>query len=182
MKNKWIVLLCAFCLLCGCSRVWLSPDRYDPAFSTADYAEYKGKSLLFVFYNRADNTTLGYYYSVDSQERYTSHPSVSSYFYKVFQTALRHSGIKLYDAMPSSKIIPELRWYLFGFSDREIVVEIDIRRDEEQLYRKRYTIKMPPPEKRDQEYLEQRAYAMIDKITVEILKDSNLKKCVASLQ
>ena len=93
----WLVGLLACCAAWGCGqRIYLSSSEYVSGIHAGDFSAYRGKSLLMPsFTNRAENTSIFYWYGADGR-RYGG-PLLTSFFWYVFKEDFNHIGVTVFD-------------------------------------------------------------------------------------
>jgi hypothetical protein len=147
----------------GCSRsfIGLSSSSYAPKFQAAEFSDYRGKEVYMPgFANRAENTSVFYYYSTDGNRRYGG-PLLASYFWYCFKSAFTHIGVKVYDGgAPAS--VPKLDVEFPSLTDAEFQFTVSLEGQGVPPFRKTYKVAAPPPQSDDLSYLAERAYAMND--------------------
>jgi hypothetical protein len=176
MKSLCLGLILGVFLFAGCSTssvyVDISYDRYTPRFQADKYPAYKDKKLfLSTFTNNAKNTSVFYYFSPDSKIKYGEY-TIASYYWYCFEKAFNKIGMNIYKETASSDIAE----FIFNFdylSDQKISYSVTVKKRMNAVYQKKYEITMPTPESEDKQYLENRAYEMVDDIIVNILSDTN---------
>jgi hypothetical protein len=173
---KGICLLLAVCVLlfsgCATSSVYvdISYDRYSPQFQAEKYSAYKGKYLfLSTFDNNAKNTSVFYYFSPDSKRKYGEY-AIASYYWYCFEKAFNKIGMTVYkETAPSD--IPEFIFKFDHLTDQKISYSITVKKRMNVVFQKKYEVTMPAPESEDKQFLENRAYEMVDSIITNILND-----------
>jgi hypothetical protein len=172
MKRLFLLVVLFAVVLSGCTRIWLDHRNYNPKIQQNKYLTYKDKDVLITVYHRSDNSDFAYYYS-DSHFRlkYTSHPSVNMFLDSAYQKAFYSAGLRVHRSHPHIRIIPELRIIISALSDETMTLEAQILLDEGIRFAKSYRIIMPYVDSRNQQILEQNAYAMIDESVKTILGD-----------
>jgi hypothetical protein len=166
------MLLIMSLLACKGIEIMIQQDRYTPAFSAPEYSKYKGKSIyLSSFENRANDTFLWGYQSLDRKITYKSQVSVlESYFGDCFQKAFHSIGMGVYkDAGPAG--VPEFHFILTSLNDQEFNFTVTLLKNGFLLFEKKYTVTMPSAQTVNISELEKRAYELIDLSFTTILND-----------
>jgi len=184
-QNKIIFfILVLLILLPGCQlqkKVSIDRNRYIPEFSVPDPA-YKGKMLnLLSLVDKANDISLGYYYSSDKEIIYENqYGSIMSYLWYCFRDGLRHAGLGvLEDAKPDGNI-PDLRITINSITDRHFEFQIRLAKGGVTLLEKKMAVESGPAADNSNTALERNAYAVMDKAVQAILEDGEFKKAFLS--
>ncbi len=161
--------LLAVLWLSGCRTfVELSSDRYVPRLPPTIYG-YEGTQLLMQgFENRANDTSIFYYYSPTSRASYGG-PVLASYLWYSFQKALLRLGIHVYNQPPAAPV-PEMRLGFLSWNDQHFQCEVQLLFPGQVPFVKQYGITSPAPVE-DPAYMEQQAYRQVDQIVSRIFDD-----------
>ncbi len=177
------ILLCALLAVntaAQANTVAVSLTNYSPNF-TADLSVYKGKHInLLDFDNKAKDTTLGSYYSLDRKTHYSGSSFIDNYFWYSCEKALMSLGMVVSNRNKPDPHAPGVWMSLKSMSEVKFEVEVKLQKF---IYgaslTKIYTItgeNLPDKaEQRTKEYLEQRAYNMTSKLFETILNDPEFK-------
>jgi hypothetical protein len=176
MKSISLCLTLFVILFAGCSTssvyVDISYDRYAPRFQADSFQAYKGKNLfLSNFDNNAKNTSVFYYFSPDNKIKYGEY-AIASYYWYCFEKAFNKIGMNTYKENAPSDI-PEFIFKFYFLTDQKISFEVIVKKRLNAVYQKKFELAMPAPESQDKQYLENRAYDMVDSIITNILNDQN---------
>jgi hypothetical protein len=166
---------------CGRSYVRLDSANYIPKFPPADFADYQNKSVYMPsFANRADNTTIFYYYGADGSRTYGG-PVLASYFWYCFKNAFSHIGVRVYDrGAPQS--VPKLEVEFPALSEVEYQFTVNLDSPGHKPFRKTYKVPAPPPASDDSTYLAERAYTMNDLAFTNIIYDPEFRAAFMEAQ
>ncbi|HOO71271.1 MAG TPA: hypothetical protein PK926_05875 [Spirochaetota bacterium] len=188
VKKFYIPLISLLVIAAGClsSNVKLRQDTYIPSFNAEEFSEYKGKSIyLPSFVNRAENTTVWYYYSLDKKRKYLMN-NLEQFFWNCFQDAFLHVGIFVYESgYPGQGVsvedrlkegLKEFRLQFSSMTDTEYRFIVTLCDRGSIVFQRKFIIPMDLPEIEDNAALEQRAFKMIDKSIRTILKDPDFKE------
>ncbi|MBM4356430.1 MAG: hypothetical protein FJ109_21985 [Deltaproteobacteria bacterium] len=161
-----LVMSCA----AGGTYVFVSQDRYVPKLPP-EAEDYRGRTVYMPgFENRAEDTSVFYYYSPDRSATYEGAPSLQSYLWYCFEKALKKAGMAVYhEGGPVGA--PELWIAILSWTDRKLVVEVVLLKETVEVYRAKFTIHGKPPVDGQPEQLEKAAYQMIDNAVAGILRD-----------
>jgi hypothetical protein len=174
----WLVALSLMVSAFGCSRglyVYVQQDKYTPQLHE-NLNVYKGTAVfLNSFENRAQNTSMFYYYSPDFGVTYEGSPSLHSYVWYCFKKAFTSLGMRVYEADPPADV-PEIRLVFTTLTDREFKFEVTVLKDGQEVFKNTYAIAAPAPEDMRPEALEERAYRMIDAAVSSILFDQKFQQ------
>jgi hypothetical protein len=166
--------LCVAACASGVSGTKVDLLKYTPSFS-ADLSGYQGKHIyLLNAGNEAQNTTIWYYYSPDKQFTYSvGDNSIENYFWYSFEKALRSLGMVVSTEDRPDPIAPGMQLTLKSISDAEYTVEVKLKKLEGPFFTKVYTVPADPiaPAERTAGNLEQRAYAMTNRLITAVLSD-----------
>ncbi len=187
-KSFSIVFACGMLmsLLTSCASstyVYVQQDKYKPQFSAQDFRDYKGKSIVLnSFTNRAQNTSLFYYYSKDKKVCYEGSPSIQSYIWYCFKKAFMHVGVFVQGPQGgpfSATIVPEgmklVEFELISLTDTNLEFNINLFKEIRMIYQKSFTITMPQSADQTPLSLENNAYKMMDEAFTAVLSDSGFK-------
>ena len=192
LKNFFIPLILLLVITTGClsSNIKLRQDSYIPSFNTEEFKEYKGKSIyLPSFVNRAENTTVWYYYSLDKKRKYLMN-NLEQFFWNCYQDAFLHVGIFVYESgYPGQGVsvedklkegLKEFRLQFSSMTDTEYRFIVTLCDRGSIVFQRKFIIPMDAPQTEDDAALEQRAFKMIDKSIRTILKDPDFKEAFFS--
>ncbi len=165
--------LLAGCLAASCAGgtyVWVSQDRFV-AELPQEAGDYRGKPIFMPgFENRADDTSMFYYYSPDRTVKYEGAPSIQSYLWYCFEKAFRKAGMRVYSE-GGPVYAPELQLRILSWTDREMVLEVALLRETEEVFSDKFAIPGDPPQGAQPAELEAAAYRMVNAAVSEILRD-----------
>jgi hypothetical protein len=150
----------------------LSYERYSPQFQIDKYSALKNKKLfLSSFTNNANNTTVFYYFSPDFKIKYGQY-AIASYYWYCFAKAFNRIGMTTYqDNAPSD--IPEFTFKFDYLTDQKIIYQVIVNKRYNVVYQRNFEVTMPASGSEDKNFLENRAYQMMDSIITNILDDPN---------
>ena len=178
----WITLATIVVLMSvsGCRRgvhVYVQQDKYNPQLHE-NLNVYKGTPVfLSNFTNRADNTSMFYYYSPDYGVTYEGSPSLQSYLWYCFQKAMTSLGMKVYsreDNPPAEA--PEIQLVFTSLTDQEFKFEVTVLKGKQEVYKNSYAIAAPPSKDMRPVALEERAYRMVDAAISTVLFDQKFQQ------
>jgi len=184
--SKTAVVLAIVIIAAGCiaTTVPLRKNNYVPCFDAGEFEEYRGTSIYMpAFENRADNTSIWHYYSLDKKRKYQSN-NLEQLFWNCFQDAFLHVGVfvyeKIYPFHEKSRDafydgIKEFRLQFSSLTDTEFRFIVTLVCKGRIVFQRKFIIPMVFPETEDKALLEQRAFKMIDKTLRTILKDQNFR-------
>lgn len=166
---------------CGRSFVRLDSASYIPRFPPADFADYQNKSVYMPsFANRADNTTIFYYYGAEGSRSYGG-PVLASYFWYCFKNAFTHIGVRVLErGAPQS--VPKLEIEFPALSELEYQFTVTLDAPGRKPFRKSYKVPAPPPASDDATYLAERAYTMNDLAFTTIIYDPEFRSAFMQAQ
>ncbi len=175
---------------CASSNVNLKQNMYAPSFNADEFRDYRGRGVyLPPFVNKADNTTLWFYSSVDKKRKYVMN-SVEQFFWNCCQDAFLHVGIFVYESPSVSPAVnpdekfkqgfKEFRMQLSSLTDMEYRFIVTLYDGRSIVFQRKFIIPMNPPEGEDMAALEKRAYAMVDRSFETILKDQGFRDAFLS--
>lgn len=173
-------LLCLF-FQAGCAgtglKIWVRQEVYTPQLDK-QLQIYKGTAVyLNSFTNRAENTSIFYYYSPDGKMKYEGAPTIASYLWYSFRKAFLSVGMRVYeDAAPPD--IPEVLLTFTSLTDQQFVFTSEVLKEKQLACSRQFTITEPPPTSMEPSALEQRAYKMIDSAVSTLLLDKEFQKAV----
>ena len=155
--------------LSGCRTfVELNSDRYVPNMPDTIRGYQETQLFLQGFENRANDTTIFYYYSPSSGASYGG-PVLASYLWYSFQKALLRLGIHVYDSAPGVPV-PEMRLAFSSWSDQHFVCDVQLLFPGQAPLAKRYDLAFSDPGE-DPDHMELRAYRQVDQIVGRIFGD-----------
>ena len=196
MKTRTMVMLVLSVLLlsaCAARNPKVFVDvffaSYTPAFDTAAYEDYKGKTLILdSIRNEARNTTMLGYYSADGNIRYTTNympgkmsPPLESFLWYTLQKSFARAGITATSDIVSEDAL-DLHLNIIAMSDQETRFQMQLARSGKVLSQNEITVPQSPTTSTDPADLEKRAYACFDAITVAILDHPDFRKELLSPQ
>ena len=163
------------------SYVWVKQDVYNPKAS-AKLADYKDRAIFLAnFENRAENTTLFYYFDPDHEMYYEGAPTLHSYLWYCFEKALQRAGVLVYrDTAPPT--VPEFQLSFNSWSDEVFKCYVRLLKNGMIQFQKEFRITFQPPAHPDPEAMEVRAYEDMDKIIETIFLDPALKEAFDKLK
>jgi hypothetical protein len=181
----FILLICA-CTLSKIKRPEVFVDvycsLYSPKFNNNNYADYKGKKIIFDSIRmEAKNATMLGYYSTDKYVRYTVNydlgkmpPPIESFLWYALQKSFTNAGI----TATNENIEGALELYLnfTSFNDQEAKFQMQLLKGNKLLIKKDMTVAQMMPLITDTTELEKRSYNFYDAITVAILDDPDFKR------
>lgn len=189
-KKLFFVIFSAvvFLMFCGCGPltstvVQLNRERYTPQINPANYSSLQGKVILFdSIEDKSTNTvnlayfnpekTVGYQLFYSSQHT-LSQPVVSFFWYSL-KKGFEHAGIKIIEGGPIYDA--ELLMTINSLTDEEIRFNILLTQKGKAFCRKDYVVTVQKATIKDQEFLERRAYSMLDSIIHAMLTDKNFQE------
>lgn len=171
----WLLLALGLALTAGCSGstyVYVKQDAYSPQLPD-NLNVYRGAAVhLASFTNRAENTSMFYYYSPDYSVTYEGAPSLQSYLWYCFEKALLSLGMKVYSGEDNPPVeVPEVQLTFTSLTDQEFKFEVVVLKGNQQIFKNSYAIAAPPPKQQKPAALEQRAYRMVDAAVSAVLSD-----------
>jgi hypothetical protein len=182
MRRRVMVLLSllAFMALGGCrTYVPLSSDAYVPRVADTNRG-YQGAQLyLASIENRAEDTTLFYYYSASSRAAYGG-PLLTSYLWYSLEKALMRLGIQVHSEPPSTPV-PEMRLTLTSWTDQSFVCDVVLLFPGQPPLSKQYRLTFPEPGASPAQ-MEQHAYQQIDQIVGRIFGDPEFSAALLRAQ
>ena len=181
--SQSLTILGLLCLLfqAGCagtgSKIWVRQEVYTPQLDR-QLQIYKGTSVyLNSFTNRAENTSIFYYYSPDGKMKYEGAPTIASYLWYSFRKALLSVGMRVYeDAAPLD--VPEVLMTFTSLTDQQFVFNIEVLKEKQLAYSKQCTVTAQPPTSMEPTALEQRAYKLIDSAVSAMLFDKGFQNAI----
>ena len=184
--RKLIILILTLALVLGFAltanakkiKIWVQQDKYTPNMDTSLEAYKKVKIFLANFENKAENTTIWYYYGKDSKGKkvtYEGAPSLQSYLWYCFEKAMLGAGMSVYRDTAPNLSTPELQLTFSSWTDLAFDCEVSLLANRQQLFRKTFNITFEPATSDDPAQLEQRAYKQMDKIISTIMSEEKLK-------
>lgn len=181
-QQIWISLATLVLLvsLSGCRRgthVYVMQDKYTPQLHE-NLNVYKGTTVfLSDFTNRADNTSMFYYYSPDNGVTYEGAPSLQSYLWYCFQKAMTNLGmtVQSVDENPPAEV-PEVQMTFTSLTDQEFKFEVTVLKGKQEVYKNSYAIAAPPSKDKRPVALEERAYRMVDAAISTVLFDQKFQQ------
>lgn len=178
----WIALIALAMLACasGCRRgahVYIQQDKYNPQLHE-NLNVYKGTAVfLSDFTNRADNTSMFYYYSPDFGVTYEGSPSLQSYLWYCFQKAMISLGMKVYTAEDNPPAdVPQIQLVFTSLTDQDFKFEVTVLKGNQEVYKNSYAIAAPPAKDKRPVALEERAYRMVDAAISAVLFDQKFQQ------
>lgn len=163
----------------GCrAAVKVSLNNYNPVF-TDEYSDYKGKPIyLMNFDNQANDTSIWYYYSLDKKFSYSIDDTLQNYFWYAFQNAFKKAGMGVSNADNPDLAAPAMWITLLSITDVSYQVRLTVEKREVTVFTEKYAVQEPPLAEKDRNLaaLEQRAYAMTNRLIETIMKDSSFRK------
>ena len=163
----------------GCrAAVKVSLNNYNPVF-TDEYSDYKGKPVyLMNFDNQANDTSIWYYYSLDKKFSYSIDDTLQNYFWYAFQNAFKKAGMGVSNADNPDLAAPAMWITLLSITDVSYQVRLTVEKREVTVFTEKYAVQEPPLAEKDRNLaaLEQRAYAMTNRLIETIMKDSSFRK------
>lgn len=180
-----IMLLMVFSTAgCLTLTVDLQKNKYVPGFNADEFKEYQGMSIYMPsFENRADNTTIWYFYSQDKKKRYQS-DNLERFFWNCFQDCFLHAGMFVYENVHPLKTsheerlkegLKEFRLQFSSLTDTEFRFIITMFDKGNIIFQRKFIIPMQPVDTKDRTELEGRIFKMVDKTFVTILKDARFR-------
>jgi len=150
---------------------------YSPALK-ANLSDYKGKKIcLMNFDNRAQNTSVWYYYSPDMRFTYGGDSLIHNYFWYSFQNALVNIGMDVSSTANANPLAPAMWMSLKFITEDRFEVQVNLLKHSAPIFIKIYVIdgERLPEEKRTPEILEKRAYDMTNRLIETVLTDPEFK-------
>lgn len=190
-NNRTVALtglfLCILVAACagGVEGTKVDLTNYAPSF-TADLSAYQGKHLcLMNFNNDAKNTTIWYYYSPDKKFTYGTNDNIHNYFWYSFDKALRSLGTVVSNEDRPDPNAPAMWLTLKSISDAAFTVEVKLQMQKAQTpyFTKMYTVSDEPvgQGERTAANLEQRAYAMTNRLIQTVLTDPEFSQALLTV-
>jgi len=153
----------------------LSAAKYKSNLSKSDFLQYEGTQIYLEYIdNKAENTTIFYYYSPDEKIKY-GEEALTSYFWYCFRSGLEGIGMGVYENPPSHEV-PYFNLTFSSLTDREFKFTVVLRKAGFLLLKKDYTVVMEDPKTMDEKMLESNAYQLIDVTLQTILNDEEFQK------
>ena len=178
-------IIISFFTACSTSQyVYVQQDKYTPGFSARDFSDYKGKAIILnSFTNRAENTSIFYYYSDNENVKYEGSPTLHSYLWYCFKKAFIHIGVFVEEPKGpifSETIVPEgmkmMELEFNSFTDTELSCNINLFKEKKLIYQKNFAVSVPLIANRNSVYLEKNAYMMMDKVFTTIISDKGFRE------
>jgi hypothetical protein len=177
-----VTLLAAVCLT---TTVTLKHNSYVPSFDPEEFRDYRGRSIyLPSFSNRADNTTVWYYYSLDKKRKYQM-SNLEDFYWNCYRDAFIHAGVFVYEDYYGSQGVDlqeklkqglrEFKLQLSSLTDTEYRFIVTLYDRGDIAFQRKFIIPMAQPETEDRALLEDRAFKMIDKSFRTVLKDPDFR-------
>lgn len=163
--------------------IQLNREKYNPQINPSDYSSLQGKVILFdSIEDKSTNTTnlaffnpektIGYQLFYSSQHT-LSQPVVSFFWYSL-KKGFEQAGIKIIEGGPIYDA--ELLMTISSLTDEEIHFNILLTQKGKPFYRKDYVVAVQKTTIKDPEFLERRAYSMLDSIIHAMLDDKNFQE------
>jgi hypothetical protein len=176
-----IILVSAGCAPFTSTIVQLEQNKYLSGLKPEGYGELRGKKILlhgitdeskntsnFSYYN--PERTVGYQLLSENQ---MPQPLVSFFWYAL-EKGFEKAGVIIEDTAPDYDA--ELFITFRSLTDKEINFLIELRKRPNMIYAKSYVVKTSDGNIPDQNFLQKRAYSMIDSIVTAILDDPEVRK------
>jgi hypothetical protein len=163
---------------------------------TGDYSVYKGKRVYLInFNNKATDTSIWYYYSLDKKFSYskpldfypkdrkwgvTDNDANHNHFWYAFRDAFTRAGMLVSDEDKPDITAPVMWVTLLSITDVNYHVMVTVEKSGGTVT-KDYNIQEPPLAEKDRNpaVLEERAYKMTNKLISTILEDPAFQKHLA---
>jgi len=181
-KNRFrihLIVIMMLLVFTGCSNVLvyipLDAARYQSSISKSGFSEYDGTQIYLEYIdNKADNTSIFYYFSPDGKIQY-GEAALTSYFWYCYRDALEAIGMRVYEESPPQGV-PYLNLTFFSLTDCEFKFTIVLHNNGSSQLKKQYIVKMEKPTTRNKAILEQKAYQLIDLTLKTILSDEEFQR------
>ncbi len=174
-----LIIFLMLIVLISCSsslvKVPLSASKYKSNIFKSEFSQYEGTQIYLEYIdNKAENTSIFYYYSPDGKIQYGDE-ALTSYFWYCFRSGLEDIGMGVYEDPPSDEV-PSLNLTFFSLTDREFKFTIVLRKSGFLLLKKQYIVEMEESATMDKIILENKAYQLIDLTLQKILSDEEFQK------
>ena len=165
-------ILCMFLTAgSGQKTIWVQQDKYKPDLQNELYNVYKNKEIfLSYFTNKAEDTSIFYYYAKDQSIAYEGAPTLQSYLWYCFEKALISLNMLVYKSdYPIPDEVSELQLAFTSWSDNNFTCNITLFKYGHIIYQDEIMVTFEPAATNNLDDLEQRAYKQMDKIISTIL-------------
>lgn len=177
MKRLYVIMTLLITMLFGCAssslKVDLTYEKYTPRFQLDKYSAFKDKRIFMSpFINYSSNASRYYYYSSDFKIQYGRDVVIEDYYWYCFRKAFNNIGMITYHDVADASY-PVFIFEIDYLTDQKIIYEVIVSKRSKIFYQKQFAITMPVPEQKEKQYLEDRAYLMVDNIITNVLNDQN---------